>query len=102
MPDIQSPERIHELPAALIKNMITLATSGFGLVVALAWNQLINKVVQDYVDPYLGKGSGIFSLFVYAVIMTTLAVIVTMQLANLQRRLEALPKKKKLVRQKRK
>lgn len=88
MPDIKPPERIHQLPTALIKNMIVLSTSGFGLVVALAWNQLVQASVQKYIDPYLGKNSGIISLLIYAVVMTFLAVIVTMQLTILQHKLE--------------
>ena len=88
MHEIRPPERIHELPLAVVKNMIALATSGFGLVVALAWNELIRKFVENYIDPYLGKNSGIISLFIYAVVMTALAVLVTMQLGNLQKRLE--------------
>ena len=68
--------------------MVTLTTSGFGLVVALAWNQVVQKFVESYVDPYLGKNGGLISLFIYAVIITLLAVIVTMQLTNLQKKIE--------------
>ena len=90
MPDIQPPETIKELPLAIIKNMITLATSGFGVVVALAWNDAIKKVVTDIVDPYFGNSGSIISLFIYAIAVTLLAVFVTMQLSSLQRRFEAL------------
>lgn len=85
---IQTPSNVSELPLALVKSMIGLATSGFGVVVALAWNQVIQKAVADYIDPYLGKNSGMISLFIYAMVMTALAVIVTMQLTQLQRGLE--------------
>ena len=90
MPDIQTPKRITEFPLVLIKNMIALATSGFGLVVALAWNQLIQKLVADYIDPYFGKNGGIISLFLYAVIITLLAVLIITQLAAVQRKIEEL------------
>lgn len=93
MPDIQPPQKIQELPISLIKNMVTLATSGFSLVVALAWNAVVQKFVESYVDPYLGKGSGVISLLIYAVIITVLAVIVTMQLTGLQRKIETLQAK---------
>lgn len=92
MPDIQPPETISDLPLAIIKNMVVLATSGFGLVVALAWNELVRNAVDTYITSHLGKNSGVFSLFIYAVIMTVLAVVVTMQLTGLQRRLENLEK----------
>lgn len=87
---IQTPSTLDELPLAFIKSMIGLATSGFGVVVALAWNQVIQKAVADYVDPYLGKNGGFVSLLIYAAIMTALAVIVTMQLTQIQRGLEIL------------
>lgn len=90
MPDIKTPEKITELPLAVVKNMIVLATSGFGVVVALAWNELIKSVVTEYIDPFLGRGSGVVSLLIYAVAMTLLAVFVTMQLGNLEKRLENL------------
>ncbi len=93
MPDIQPPEHIHEFPLAVVKNMLALAASGFGLVVALAWNAFIQKLVSDYIAPYLGKNSGILSMFIYAVVVTVLAVFATMHLTNLQRRLENFKKK---------
>ncbi len=97
MPDIKTPEKITELPLAVVKNMIVLATSGFGVVVALAWNELIKAVVEQYIDPILGKNSGVVSLLIYAVAMTMLAVFVTMQLGSLEKRLENLRGKKEKV-----
>ncbi len=94
MPDIKPPEKITELPLAVIKNMIILATSGFGVVVALAWNELIKAVVEQYIDPILGKNSGVISLLIYAIAMTLLAVFITMQLSSLERSLESLRGKK--------
>lgn len=88
MPDLKTPDRIQEFPLAVITNMVTLATSGFGLVVALAWNQVIQDVVKRYIDPYLGKDGGMISLLIYAVLMTILAVMVTMQLSAIQKRVE--------------
>lgn len=87
---IESPESVRELPLAIIKNMITLSLSGFGVVVALAWNQVIQNLVSNYINPYFGNGSGLVSLFIYAFVVTVLAVIVTMQLTGIQKRLENL------------
>jgi len=86
MSKIQTPQHLDELPLAIIKNIITLSTSG--LVVALAWNELIRTAVSQYLTPILGEGGGIISLLVYSLVVTTLAVIVTMELAKVQRRLE--------------
>lgn len=68
--------------------MLSLTTAGFGLVAALAWNDAIKGIIDSYVKPLLGEGSNIFSLLIYAVIVTVLAVFITLQLAKLQRRLE--------------
>jgi hypothetical protein len=88
MSKIEPPQNIQELPLAVVKNMIVLATSGFGVVVALAWNEFIRALVNDYINPILGTGSGIVSLMIYAILMTLLAVVVTMQLAQIQKKLE--------------
>jgi hypothetical protein len=90
MPDIQPPEKYRLLPTTILRNIIMLSTSGFGLVVALAWNQVVQNLVQNYINPYLGKNSGLLSLTIYAVVMTTLAVLVTMQLTQIQQKLESL------------
>lgn len=87
---IQTPEDPKDLPLAVIKNMVSLATSGFGLVVALAWNEVIKTTVERYIDPWLGKGGSLVSMLIYAVVITLLAVFVTMQLAQVQKKLEAL------------
>lgn len=71
----------------LIERMVALSTSGFGLVAALAWNNVIQEFVRNYLNKILPSGSGIFSLLTYAVIITVLAVVVTYQLSKLQRRI---------------
>lgn len=91
MPALESPNTLHELPAALIKNMVTLATGGFGVVVGLAWTEVIKVLVTNYIDPFLGKNGSFISLLIYALVMTMLAVVVTMQLTQLQKRIS--PKK---------
>jgi hypothetical protein len=88
MANIDAPNSIQEMPLTIIKNMIALATSGFGVVVALAWNEAIKTSVQTYISPILGENSGVISLFIYAAIVTLLAVVVTMQLTNVQKTLE--------------
>lgn len=79
----------------LVKNMVTLATGGFGVVVGLAWTEFIKVLVADYLDPLLGKNGSLISLFIYAIITTALAVVVTMQLTQLQKRIT--PKKPEVV-----
>lgn len=66
----------------LLHQMVTLSTSGFGLVAALAWNDTIQQIVKEYVEPRI-PGSGIISRLIYAVLITILAVLITYQLSRL-------------------
>ena len=68
-------KRLHE---ELIERMTALATSGFGLVAALAWNETIQRI----------PGSGLLSRFIYALLITTLAVLITYQLSKLSARFQ--------------
>ncbi|MBI2611455.1 hypothetical protein HYW54_01775 [Candidatus Gottesmanbacteria bacterium] len=77
-----------KLHVAVIKQMITLATSGFGLVAALAWNNVIQEFVNNYVKKYISVGSGTISLFLYAIAITILAVFITYQLSKIAEKLE--------------
>lgn len=76
------------LDVAILKQMLQLATSGFGLVAALAWNSVIQEFVSTRVKPFLPQGSGLLSLLLYAIIVTSLAVTVTLNLSKLIDKLE--------------
>jgi hypothetical protein len=65
------------------ERLLKLVTSGFGLVSALAWNELIKEVIKTYVEPIFGKSSNFVSLLVYALAVTFLAVFVTYQLSKI-------------------
>lgn len=87
------PKAVHKLRSdakqvkrEILKQMLTLATSGFGLVAALAWNSLIQEVVETYIKPLVGGASGIVSLTIYAVLVTALAVLVTYNLSKVIKR----------------
>lgn len=75
-----------EIRREILKQFLNLSTSGFGLVAALAWNELIKEIINEYVKPIVGESSGIVSLFLYASIVTTLAVIVTYNLTRVLRK----------------
>ena len=81
-------EKEKKLHKELIKQMLTLSTSGFGLVAALAWNNLIQEVVKNYVNKWFPGNGSLISLFIYALVVTALAVVVTYQLARLANHLE--------------
>lgn len=67
------------LHSEFLKTMIQLATAGFALVAALAWNEFI----KDFINRFISPGSGLISRFIYAVIVTFLAVLLTYYLGRL-------------------
>lgn len=69
----------------LINQLVTLSTSAFGLAAALAWNDTIQQAVKEFIEPRI-PGSGILSRFIYAILVTLLAVLVTFQLSRLAHR----------------
>lgn len=83
--DSETKKRLH---IEVIRQMLTLATTGFGLVAALAWNSLIQELVNSYIKKFLPQGSGILSLFIYAVVITIIAVLITLQLSSLIQKLQ--------------
>lgn len=74
-----------DLRRELIKQMVTLSTAGFGLVAALAWNDAIQAFFTEYIDKYISAGSGVFSRFFYALLVTIIAVLVTYQLSKISK-----------------
>ena len=65
-----------------LRQMLTLTTSAFGLVAALAWNQFITEFVETYIIPLVGGSSKLISSLIYAVIITVFAVLVTYNLTK--------------------
>lgn len=76
----QKQKKLHK---ELVQQMLTLSTSGFGLVAALAWNNLIQELVKSYVNKWFPQNGGVISLLIYALVVTILAVLVTFQLSKL-------------------
>lgn len=67
----------------IVSQMLSLATAGFGLVAALAWNNLIQEIVNTYIKKYFPENSGVISLAIYAVVITIIAVFVIYQLSRI-------------------
>jgi len=82
MPTRKLSKGTKDLRKKVLSEMLKLATSGLGLVAALAWNELIKEVVTIYIKPFFGESSGLVSLLIYALFITVLAVIVTYQLSK--------------------
>lgn len=62
----------------VLEHVQSLATAGFGLVAALAWNEAIQALFRKF---FPDQGS-LVAKFVYALFVTVLVVIVTRRLGN--------------------
>ena len=63
-----------EFKKQLSGKSLDLLVAGFGLVAALAWNEAIKETVNVYIKPYFGESSGVLSLYIYALFVTSLVV----------------------------
>ncbi len=83
--DKKEDKQFHE---ELIAQLLTLATSGFGLVAALAWNGAIQAFVKQFIASRI-PGSDLISQIIYALIITVFAVFITYQLSRLDAHLKS-------------
>jgi Family of unknown function (DUF5654) len=68
-----------EVKTTYMGTMIGLATVAFGLIAAGAWNKFIGDTIALFLKP----GSGLLAQFIYAVLVTVLAIVVVQALAKL-------------------
>ena len=62
----------------MIEKMAALITAAFGLVAALAWNDLIKTIFTDI----FGTAVAIGAMIIYAIVVTIIAVILTITVAR--------------------
>ena len=74
-----------------VATMISLATSAFGFVAALAWNTAITKSFGRTFGTEKTKPGELSALFIYAVLVTLIGVIVIVLLGRLATRLRTDP-----------
>jgi hypothetical protein len=67
-----------EIKEAMVKNITSLMTAAFGLVAALAWNSAIQKLFSII----FGTAGGLYAMLAYAILVTIIAVIVTVYLGR--------------------
>lgn len=72
------------VPAAVVDKVVQSIVTGLGLVTALAWNEAI----QETFNKFLSKPAGLAAKFIYALILTTVIVIVTLQLNKFAKKIE--------------
>lgn len=67
-----------EFKVQLLETFASLITAAFGLVAALAWNEAIKQAVAAVT----GEQDSLLGLCVYAIIVTVLAVVMTLLIAR--------------------
>lgn len=83
------PKRsVTKIPRKIAIQTLTLLVSSLGFIAALAWNEAIKESIDIYIRPYFARGSAVLSLFLYALGITIITVIVTLQLNRLTRLVE--------------
>lgn len=73
-------EEQRRLRKSIMEKMLTLATSAFGLVAALAWNDAVKGLFEKFFGP---EKEQLAAKLWYALLVTVLAVIVTIYLSRL-------------------
>lgn len=74
--------KVKQFQREYFKTTSTMAIAGFSLVAALAWNELIKALI----DLYIPRGSSVISHLIYAIVVTTVVVMVTMWLGSIAKR----------------
>ena len=59
------------------KQTVGLVSGSFGLIAALAWNDAIKGLIDSF---YNNPGEGLSARFIYAIVITVIVVVVTIQL----------------------
>jgi len=75
---------IKETKQELKEKTITLILGGFGLVAALAWNEAIKSLFETFFE----KSNALIGKFIYAIIITFIIVILSMQLKKVSEKKE--------------
>ena len=68
----------NEVTKLIMETILGLITTAFAFVAGLAWNDAIQKLIEQFV----GTGDALSSLFTYAIVVTIIAVLVTVILAR--------------------
>lgn len=68
------------LKVEILEKMGQLVTTGFGIVAALAWNDLIRKLFDRYLTH---PEDNLLAMLAYAVFITALVVVLTVQIGRL-------------------
>ena len=73
-----SEEKPTPLKVEVLEKIAALITVAFGLVAALAWNEAIKAIFKEV----FGSGESIAPMLIYAILVTIIAVILTIIVAR--------------------
>ena len=85
-PIVEVAKKATRFSREFIVTVIAVVTTAFGVVVALAWNTALSTALAG-----LSRGARITGLFIYAVVITFLAVLAIIFLGRLATRMGAEP-----------
>ena len=80
-------KKARHLSKEFIATVVSLVTTAFGVVVALAWNEALTAYFKEVLDP----GRAIAALFIYALLITGIGVGAIVLLSRLVKRIDAEP-----------
>ena len=73
----------NEVTKLIMETILALITTAFAFVAGSAWNDAIQKLIESFI----GTGDALPSLFTYAIIVTIIAVVVTILIARVAARM---------------
>ena len=68
----------NEVTKLIMETILGLITTAFAFVAGLAWNDAIQKLIAQF----MAGGDSLPNLFLYAIVVTVIAVLVTVILAR--------------------
>ncbi|WP_405277186.1 DUF5654 family protein [Methanobrevibacter sp.] len=74
---------VNEVKKLIMETILALITTAFAFVAGEAWNSAIQKLIESVI----GTGDALPSLFTYAIVVTIIAVIVTVLIARIAGRM---------------
>ena len=79
------------LKMQIMETIAALMMAAFGLIAALAWNEAIKTLIAQY----FAAGDALMGLFIYAIIVTVIAILAGLLIARSLAKLKALDPKAK-------
>lgn len=78
----KAQEEVKETRQEFYMQTVTLLNGAFAFIAALAWNEAVKALI----DSYFPSGSGLYSRFTYAIILTLLVVLISSRLNMLSKK----------------